>query len=100
MSIIGLVVVLAGCSSACPIPVKHEHSEQVKRIMAEGPAYVAEVEAVSAKTGEVIHRARGALVWNEKKHIGGEQLRDLPFDVPDYELNSALITPDKVWTST
>ena len=96
------VVVLAssGCGSTCPVPVEHEHTEAVEKILTDEIPYYADVEAISEKTGEVVHRAHGRLHWDHKKHIGGEQLRGVPFDIPDYEVNSSLITPEKVWTST
>jgi hypothetical protein len=43
--------------------------------------------------------ASGRLVWGHKHHIGGTDLRDLGFDRPDYEVNSALVSPEKIWTS-
>ena len=51
------------------------------------------------RNGELVHRAKGNLVWGKRHHIGGTDLRDLGFDRPDYEVNSSLISPEKIWTS-
>ena len=98
MSVMVVLLALAGgCGTACPLPPPAAAAE-VRRIVESGAPFEVRVEAVSP-SGEVVHRARGPLVWREKHHIGGEELRGLGFDRPDYEVNSGLITPDKVWTS-
>lgn len=58
------------------------------------------VEVVSARTGEAIHQSRGPIVSGQKVHLGGEDLRNLGFDLPDYEINTRWLTPEKIWTST
>ncbi len=88
----------AGCSRTCPIAPTAEDAGQVGRIMASGRSYTITVEAMN-RAGSMVHRASGRLVWGQKHHIGGTDLRDLGFDRPDYEVNSAVVSPDKIWTS-
>jgi len=88
----------AGCSRTCPIAPAAEDAGQVERIMKSGRSYTITVEAMN-RAGSTIHRASGRLVWGHKHHIGGTDLRDLGFDRPDYEVNSALVSPEKIWTS-
>jgi hypothetical protein len=87
-----------GCSSTCPIAPAAEDASQVERIMASGRSYTIAIEAMN-RAGAMVHRASGRLVWGHKHHIGGTDLRDLGFDRPDYEANSALVSPEKIWTS-
>jgi len=70
----------------------------VGRILASGRSYTITVEAMT-RGGSPVHRASGRLVWRQKHHIGGTDLRDLGYDRPDYEVNSALLSPQKIWTS-
>ena len=87
-----------GCDRTCPMSPSAEDAETVQRIMASGPAYAVAVETRD-RNGELVHRAEGTLVWGQRHHIGGTDLRDLGFDRPDYEVNSSLISPRKIWTS-
>ena len=88
----------AGCSRTCPIAPAAEDARKVDRIMASGRSSTITVEATT-RDGSPVHRAGGRLVWGHKHHIGGTDLRDLGFDRPDYEVNSALLSPQKIWTS-
>jgi len=88
----------AGCSGTCPIAPAAEDAGEVDEIMASGRSYTITVEATT-RAGSPVHRASGRLVWGHKHHIGGTDLRDLGFDRPDYEVNSALLSPQKIWTS-
>jgi len=88
----------AGCGRTCPIAPAPEDTQKVARIVASGRSYTIRVEATT-RGGTPVHRASGRLVWGHKHHIGGSDLRDLGFDRPDYEVNSALLAPDKIWTS-
>jgi len=87
-----------GCSRTCPIAPAAEDAGKVNRIMESGRSYTITVEATT-RAGFPVHRASGRLVWGHKHHIGGTDLRDLGFDRPDYEVNSALLSPEKIWTS-
>lgn len=88
----------AGCNSSCPLAPAAKDSRMVDQIVASGRAYTIIVETMS-RDGSLVHRANGKLVWGRKHHIGGTDLRDLGFDRPDYEVNSALLSPEKIWTS-
>ena len=88
----------AGCSSACSIAPAAEDAREVDQIIASGRSYTITVDATT-RGGSPVHRASGRLVWGHKHHIGGTDLRDLGFDRPDYEVNSALLSPQKIWTS-
>ena len=88
----------AGCSRTCPIAPAAEDARQVGQILASGRSYTITVEAMT-RGGSPVHRASGHLVWGRKHHIGGTDLRDLGYDRPDYEVNSALLSPQKIWTS-
>jgi hypothetical protein len=87
-----------GCDRTCPISPAADDAEVVQRIMASGPTYAIAVETRD-RNGALVHSAEGTLVWGERHHIGGTDLRDLGFDRPDYEVNSSLISPRKIWTS-
>lgn len=91
-------VLLADCASGCPLPVEHVHTEEVDALIESGAVFVIEIEAETA-SGEPVHRSGGALEWGKKIHYGGDVLWDMPFDQPDYDVNSALLSPQKVWTS-
>lgn len=88
----------AGCGAICPIAPAPEDAGKVDQIVASGRSYTITVEAIT-RAGSPVHRASGKLVWGHKHHIGGTDLRDLGFDRPDYEVNSALLAPQKIWTS-
>jgi hypothetical protein len=88
----------AGCSRACSSAPAAEDAQQVDEIIASGRSYTITVET-TIRGGSPVHRASGKLVWGHKHHIGGTDLRDLGFDRPDYEVNSALLSPEKIWTS-
>ncbi len=88
----------AGCSRACSTPPAAEDAQEVDRIIESGRSYTITVETMT-RGGAPVHRASGRLVWGHKHHIGGTDLRDLGFDRPDYEVNSALLSPQKIWTS-
>ena len=87
-----------GCDSSCPIAPDGEAAEMLQQLMTSGPSYSITVEA-RAQDGKLLHRASGTLDWGRRHHIGGTDLRDLGFDRPDYEVNSSLIAPRKIWTS-
>jgi hypothetical protein len=87
-----------GCDRTCPVAPSAQDAEAVQRIMVSGPFYKVSVETRD-RNGDLVHSAEGNLVWGERHHIGGADLRDLGFDRPDYEVNSALISPRKIWTS-
>jgi len=87
-----------GCDRTCPIAPSAEDAEAVQQIMVSGPFYKIAVETRD-QNGELVHSAEGNLVWGHRHHIGGVDLRDLGFDRPDYEVNSSLISPSKIWTS-
>jgi hypothetical protein len=88
----------AGCSRACSSAPAAEDAQEVDEIIASGRSYTITVETTT-RGGSPVHRASGELVWGHKHHIGGTDLRDLGFDRPDYEVNSALLSPQKIWTS-
>jgi hypothetical protein len=88
----------AGCGRICPIAPAADDAANVDRIIESGRSYSITVEATT-RAGSPVHRASGRLVWGHKHHIGGTDLRDLGFDRPDYEVNSALLSPQKIWTS-
>jgi hypothetical protein len=87
-----------GCDRTCPMSPSADDAETVQRIMTSGPAYAIAVETRD-RNGALVHSAEGTLVWGQRHHIGGTDLRDLGFDRPDYEVNSSLISPRKIWTS-
>jgi hypothetical protein len=87
-----------GCDRTCPIAPSPQDAEAVQQIMVSGPFYKIAVETRD-RSGALVHRAEGNLVWGERHHIGGTDLRDLGYDRPDYEVNSSLISPQKIWTS-
>jgi hypothetical protein len=87
-----------GCDRTCPMSPAADDAVAVQRIMASGPAYAIAVETRD-RNGVLVHSAEGTLVWGERHHIGGTDLRDLGFDRPDYEVNASLISPRKIWTS-
>ena len=89
-------LVIAQCGDACPI-LDPMDPRVIEATMA---AHIAIVEVYSERTGSLIHRASGALTFGEKVHLGGKDLRRLGFDAPDYEVNSKMISPEKIWTST
>ena len=93
------VEAIAGCGTSCPFPVDAAHTQSVAEIMERGESYTVEIEARSSKTKQLVHSARGILVWGEKTHIGGTQHRELAIDIPDYEVNADLLAPDEIWTS-
>jgi hypothetical protein len=88
----------AGCSRTCSTAPAAEDAQEVDRIIESGRSYTITVETMT-RGGVPVHRASGRLVWGHKHHIGGTDLRDLGFDRPDYEVNSALVSPQKIWTS-
>ena len=101
--IFGLLKVLilaGGCTTSCPLPIDASQSVEVHRIVAQQIPFTVEVEVVRRNTDELVHLASGYLRWNHKQHLGGVEFRGVSFDRPDYEVNSKLITPTKVWTST
>lgn len=89
-----LILLAAQCdATGCTVPPR-------PAAMTSLPTHVAHVEVVSEVTGRVVHRAAGPLRWKKKTHLGGIDLRDLGFDVPDYEVNAHPIAPREVWVST
>ena len=94
------LLILGACGTACPLPVDVEHQASVHEIIEARVEYRVSIEAVSKKTGKRVHTAEGPLQWGQKAHLGGQEHRGNPWDRPDWEVNSKLITPDKIWTST
>ena len=99
LSLFALSLLTAQCDKTqCPIPppMTAAQAAAVKNT----PPYWAEIEVISRRTQTVVHRASGLLTWNQKKHLGGQDLRGTGFDAPDYEINSRLLRPREVWVST
>ena len=87
-------LLVAQCDSAtCPVPPRPDSFVPLA-------PHVGEIEVISKRTGRPVHRASGRLVWGEKTHIGGTDLRNLGFDVPDWEINAHPLAPREVWVST
>ena len=98
IGIVAAAALLADCASGCPIPVEHAHTEEVLALIESGAVYVIDIEAETA-SGDPVHRSGGLLEWGKKVHYGGDVLWDMPFDRPDYDVNSSLLAPERVWTS-